>query len=157
METVLKIRNHKDFWAGMMFLAFGLFFAGMGTDYTFGSAARMGPGYFPTVLGVILCLIGVAVSLASTSRRAPAEKVHAFDWKILFFVLGPITLFGLTLDWLGLYLSLFILVVLTSFASHEFRWKATVVNALVLVILCYVVFVHSLELQFPLWPTFISR
>ncbi|MFL6716596.1 MAG: tripartite tricarboxylate transporter TctB family protein, partial [Burkholderiaceae bacterium] len=50
----MLIRNQKDFWSGVMFAAFGLFFAGFGTRYTFGSAARMGPGYFPTVLGVIL-------------------------------------------------------------------------------------------------------
>ena len=58
----MHIRNQKDFWSGVMFAAFGLFFAGFGTRYTFGSAARMGPGYFPTVLGVILVVMGVGMT-----------------------------------------------------------------------------------------------
>ena len=57
----MHIRNQKDFWAGLMFAAFGIFFSGFGTRYTFGSAARMGPGYFPTVLGVILIVLGAVM------------------------------------------------------------------------------------------------
>src|SRR6476620_489271 len=79
----MHIRNQKDFWAGLLFAAFGLFFSGFGTRYTFGSAARMGPGYFPTVLGVILILMGVGIALMALSPKADAHKVDRFSWSTI--------------------------------------------------------------------------
>jgi uncharacterized membrane protein HdeD (DUF308 family) len=148
----MQIRNQKDFWAGIMFVAFGLFFAGFGTRYTFGTAAHMGPGYFPTVLGCILMMLGVIVAVSGLSRSSSEQKVDKFGWSTLLFVLGPIVLFGLLLQPLGLVLSLVMLVVISSYASHEFTWKATLGNATALVVLCLVVFVYALKLQFSLWP-----
>jgi uncharacterized membrane protein HdeD (DUF308 family) len=152
----MHIRNKKDFFAGLMFGAFGLFFAGFGTRYTFGSAAHMGPGYFPTVLGCILMMLGLIVAVGALSAKAAEEKIDRFSWSTLFFVLGPIVLFGLLLNTLGLILCLLMLIGVSSYASHEFSWKATLGNAAVLITLCMVVFVYALKLQFPLWPVFIG-
>lgn len=152
----MHIKNQKDFWAGVMFVAFGAFFAGFGTQYTFGSAARMGPGYFPTVLGLILILLGIVVAVGGLSAQAAVEKIDRFSWSSLFFILGPIVLFGLLLNTLGLVLCLLMLVAISSYASHEFTWKATLGNAVVLIVLCLVVFVYALKLQFQLWPAFIG-
>ena len=66
----MHIRNQKDFWAGLLFSAFGLFFSGFGTRYAFGDAARMGPGYFPTVLGVLLIVLGAVIALGALSPKA---------------------------------------------------------------------------------------
>ncbi|MFL6676398.1 MAG: tripartite tricarboxylate transporter TctB family protein [Massilia sp.] len=150
----MKIKNHKDFWAGLMFAAFGAFFAGVGAQYTLGSAGRMGPGYFPTALGILLVLIGIVVSIGALSPKAAEQGVDRFAWSTLLLVLGPVVLFGLLLGKLGLVLCLFMLVAISSFASHEFSLKATLGNAVVLISLCLFVFVYALKLQFPIWPAF---
>src|ERR687884_138941 len=103
----MHIRNQKDFWAGVMFIAFGGFFSGFGTQYTFGSAARMGPGYFPTVLGIVLMILGLIVAINGISPKAEEEKVQRFDWRVLLLVLGAVVLFGVLLQPLGLILALF--------------------------------------------------
>jgi hypothetical protein len=150
----MKIKNQKDFWAGVMFVAFGLFFAGFGTQYTFGTGARMGPGYFPTILGLLLGLLGLAIAIGGLSPKASEDKVDQFSWSTLLLVLGSVVLFGVLLQPLGVVVSIFVLVVISSFASHEFHWKSAVINALVLIAMSYGVFVWALKLQFPLWPTF---
>jgi len=152
----MHIRNQKDFWAGLLFAAFGLFFSGFGTRYTFGSAARMGPGYFPTVLGILLIVLGAAIALAALSPKAEEHRVAKFDWRTIVLVLGAVVLFGALLNRGGLILALAAVVIVSSYASHEFGWKATLVNTVVLIVLCLVVFVYALSLQFPLWPTFFA-
>lgn len=153
----MKIRNQKDFWAGVMFMAFGLFFAGFGTQYSIGTAIRIGPGYFPTALGVIVILLGTVILVGGLSAKATAEKVDKLNWPTLLLILGPIVLFGLLLKPLGLIVSLLILIAISSYASHEFSWKATLINAAVLILICVVVFVWGLKLEFPLWPSFIGH
>ena len=152
----MRIKNQKDFWAGAMFICFGAFFAGIGTHYKLGSAANMGPGYFPSALGIILIVLGIAIAVSGLSPNSRDEKVDRFSWSALFFILGPVVLFGLLLKSLGLIACLFMLVAISSFASNEFKWGATLLNALVLAVLSYVVFVWALQLQFPLWPVYIG-
>jgi uncharacterized membrane protein len=152
----MHIRNQKDFWAGLLFAAFGLFFSGFGTRYTFGSGARMGPGYFPTVLGVILIVLGAVVALTALSAKTEATHVAKFDWRTILLVLGAVVLFGMLLNTGGLVIALAAVVMVSSYASHEFGWKASLVNTVVLVVLCLAVFVYALSLQFPLWPTFFA-
>ncbi len=152
----MHIRNQKDFWAGLLFAAFGLFFSGVGTRYTFGTAARMGPGYFPTVLGIILIILGVVIALGALSPKAEEQRVQKFSWPTILLVLGSVVLFGLLLQRAGLVISLAAVVIVSSYASHEFGWKATLVNTVVLIALCMAVFVYALSLQFPLWPTFLA-
>ena len=148
----MNIRNHKDFWAGMMFIAFGAGFAGYGTRYALGTAERMGPGYFPTVLGILLAVIGLVVAGGGVAGKGEPERIKKFAWSTLLLIIGPIVLFGLLLDTLGLVACLFMLVVVSSYASHEFGWKAALGNAAVLIGLSLLVFVYLLKLQFPLWP-----
>ena len=151
----MRIKNQKDFWAGIMFIGFGAFFSGVGTQYTFGTAARMGPGYFPTVLGVLLMILGLIVAVSGLSSKSKAETVDRFDFRTLFFILGPVVLFGIVLNYLGLVLSLFLLIVCAAFASHEFRLKEAIINAVVLIALSLTVFVWALSLQFQVWPPFL--
>lgn len=152
----MRIGNEKDFWAGVLFLCFGVFFAGFGRAYTFGTSARMGPGYFPVVLGTLLALLGVVVLLGALSARSAAEKVAAFAWKPLFFVVVPAVLFGLLLPALGLIGCICLLVIFSSRASAEFSWRATLLNTVVLTVICVVAFVWGLNLQFTLLPAFLG-
>ena len=153
----MHIRNQKDFWAGLMFAAFGLFFSGFGTRYTFGSAARMGPGYFPTVLGILLVILGAIIALGALSPKEQEHRVAKFDWRTIVLVLGSVVLFGVLLNRAGLVISLATVVILSSYASHEFGWKATLINTAVLIGLCLFVLVYALSLQLPLWPTYFAR
>jgi hypothetical protein len=153
----MHIRNRKDFWAGLLFAAFGLFFSGFGTRYTFGSAARMGPGYFPTVLGVILVILGAVIALSALSAKAEEHHVAKFDWRTIALVLGSVVLFGVLLNRAGLIIALIAVVMVSSYASHEFGWKAALINTVALITLCLAVFVYALSLQFPLWPTIFAR
>ena len=153
----MSIKNQKDFLGGVMFMAFGAFFAAFGAQYNIGTAAKMGPGYFPTALGVIVILLGIVILVGGLSAKATAEKVDKFNWPTLLLILGPIVLFGLLLKPVGLIVSLLILIAISSYASHEFSWKATLINAVVLILICLVVFVWGLKLEFPLWPSFIGH
>jgi uncharacterized membrane protein YfcA len=152
----MRIKNQKDFWAGVMFIAFGLFFAGFGTQYTFGTGARMGPGYFPTALGVILMLLGLVVAISATRPKATEEKVDKFAWSTLLLILGSVVLFGILLQPLGVVVSIFVVVCVASVASHEFHWISALINAIALILLSLGIFVYALKLQFPIWPTFFS-
>jgi hypothetical protein len=152
----MRIKNQQDFWAGVMFIAFGLFFAGFGTQYTFGTGARMGPGYFPTALGVILMLLGLVVAISAIRPQATEEKVDKFAWSTLFLILGSVVLFGILLQPLGVVVSIFVMVCVASIASHEFHWISALINAIALILLSLGIFVYALNLQFPIWPTFFS-
>ncbi len=151
----MHIKNQKDFWAGVMFILFGGFFAGFGTQYTFGTAARMGPGYFPTVLGILLIALGILVAVTGLSKKNTEEKVDRFAWDVLGLIIGSVVLFGVLLNPLGLIGSLLVLILVSSYASHEHTWKASIGNSVVLISLCMFVFVYALKLQFQLWPIFL--
>lgn len=153
----MRIRNQKDFWAGLLFIAFGAFFSGFGAQYTLGTAEQMGPGYFPTILGVITILFGVYIAATGLSPANSGERVGRFPFRAILLILGSVTLFGLLLETLGLILSLFILIAVSSLASHEFSWKATLANAAVLISGSLAVFVWALNLQFELFPTFLGN
>ncbi len=156
-EAVLRIKNQKDFWAGVLFMAVGVFFAGLGSQYALGTATRIGPGYFPTGLGMVVILIGIIVAAGSLSAKAPAERVEKFAIFTVVLILGSITAFGLLLKPLGLILSLLVLIAVSSYASHEFSWKAMLMNAGVLIGTCLAIFVWALKLELALWPFFIGR
>jgi hypothetical protein len=150
----MQLRNKQDFWSGAMFAVLGMGFAWRASHYSLGTAARMGPGYFPFWLGLVLALLGAVVLLGSLSKRADETRVAGFDWRIVVLVIGSVLLYAVVLPWLGVYLSVFLLVILSSLASHEFHWKVAVANALFLVAFSYLAFIKGLGLVFPLWPSF---
>ena len=152
----MRLRNRQDFWSGAMFIALGLGFAWKASQYQLGTSARMGPGYFPFWLGMVLALLGLVVLLGSLSKKAEATSIAAFDWRILLLVVGSVMLYAGVLQLLGVYASVFLLVVLSSLASHEFNWKVALANALFLVAFTYLAFIKGLGLTFPLWPSFLG-
>jgi hypothetical protein len=149
----MKIKSERDFWAGLMFLVVGIAFAWGATTYSFGSSARPGPGYFPFGLGVILAILGALILFeALTIETEDGEKVGAIAWKPLIVILAAVGIFGALLPRLGLAISLPILVLLSSWASDEFNWKASVINAVVLTVGSWLIFVKGLGLTIPVWP-----
>ncbi|MGB3290839.1 MAG: tripartite tricarboxylate transporter TctB family protein [Burkholderiaceae bacterium] len=153
----MQLRNKQDFWSGIMFVALGVGFALGATNYSMGTAARMGPGYFPFWLGVCMAVLGGLVALGAMSPKAEKVEMEKFDWKITVIVIGSVVGCGVIFDYLGVYISVFLLVLISSMASHVFSWKVSVVNGLALVLFTYLAFVKGLGLIFPLWPSFLSN
>lgn len=154
--TTMQVKNKQDFWSGVMFILVGVGFAFKATSYSMGTAARMGPGYFPFWLGILMACLGAFILLTSLRKKATKTAVDPFDFRILAIIVGGIVLFAFTLRPLGLILSLFLLVMISSMASHEHSWKVSAANAVFLTLLCWLSFVKGLGLVFPIWPTFLG-
>ncbi|MBL8515720.1 MAG: tripartite tricarboxylate transporter TctB family protein [Betaproteobacteria bacterium] len=148
----MKIRNPKDFWAGLIFIAIGAGAAIIARDYPMGTIARMGAGYFPFVLGTLLALVGVIITLMALG--ADGEPVGAFALRPLFVILGAVVVFGVIVKTLGMVISLALLVIGTAFGGHEFKLKEVLILAVVMAAFCTLVFIKGLGLPFPVWPAF---
>jgi len=153
----VKIKSQKDFWSGLMFMVAGLGFAAGATNYTFGTSARPGPGYFPFGLGIVLALLGALVLFKSLSVEADrGDPVGAIAWKPLGLIVLSVAVFGAVLPRLGLFLALPILIGLSSLAGDEFKLREVVINSVVLTVGSWAVFVKGLALVIPLWPAFLT-
>ncbi len=152
----MKIRNQRDFGAGIMYMVIGLFFAIIARQYQYGTAAKMGPGYFPFWLGMLMVALGLLVLVKSMGAKAAIESIPKFNWKIIGLITGSIVLYGLLLPKMGFIVAVLVLVMVASSASREFSWKVALINAVVLIAFTYSVFVLGLKLQFPLLPFFLQ-
>jgi len=161
----MRIKSQKDFFAGLMFSITGAAFAIGATNYTIGDGARMGPGYFPLMLGVVLTVLGAIIVLqAMVVETEDGDRIGAIAWKPLCYIIGANLLFGICLGGLpkvgipslGLIVGIYALTFVAALAGDEFNFKEVVVLATVLAILSFVAFVWLLNLQFPVWPTFIA-
>ena len=161
----MKIKSQKDFFAGLMFLAVGVAFAWGATTYSVGSGARMGPGYFPLLLGILLAIIGGTVMFKSTVvETEDGDKIGKWAWRQIVFIIGANLLFGILLAGLpsigipamGLMVAIYGLTFVASLAGSSFNFKEVFLLATVLAAGSYVAFVWALNLQFPVWPSFIA-
>ncbi|MBP6900891.1 MAG: tripartite tricarboxylate transporter TctB family protein [Burkholderiaceae bacterium] len=153
----MKIKSQKDFWSGLMFIVVGLAFAWGATNYSFGSSARPGPGYFPFGLGLLLAVLGAAVLFgALTVETDDGDPVGSIGWKPLIVITFSVVVFGLLLPRLGMVISLPILVIMSAWAGDEFHWKEAVLNATLLTGGSWLIFIKGLNLTIPLWPTILA-
>lgn len=153
----MRLRNHKDFWSGLMFLGLGILFMVLSRQYQMGTAAKMGPGYFPTVLGGILAALGLIITIGAFARSNDEKKIGKIGWRENIMVLLAVALFAFLLPRLGMVVSLLILIFVGALASHEVRLKATAISSVFLVFLAWLVFGWGLELQMPIWPPFLTK
>src|SRR5690606_14120046 len=130
----MQLRNKQDCWSGVMFVVLGAGFALGATNYSMGTAARMGPGYFPFWLGVCLAVLGAVVAISALKDKAEETEVERFDFRMLGIIVSSGILTGTVLNLLGVYISVFLLVVISSLASHEFNWKVAVAPGVFLVL-----------------------
>ena len=146
-----RIASPQDFWAGVLFGAFGLFAAVYAaTEYKIGTAVRMGPGYFPLWVGGIVALLGLVLALRALRIEGP--RLPRIEWRPLAFILGGSIAYGYALKPLGLVASTLLLVVISAVGGHEFRWREAILLAAALAVFSILVFVYGLGLPFPLWP-----
>ena len=148
----MNIKNPKDFWAGLMFIVFGLFFLVVARNYRMGSTMSMGPGYFPTVLGGLMAALGGILFVASFAVKG--EELPKLSFRPLFFVILALLLFGYLLKPAGLVLAVAFLVVVSAYAGHEFNFRETILLSVALIVFSMLAFVMGLGLLFPLWPKF---
>ncbi|HWH48899.1 MAG TPA: tripartite tricarboxylate transporter TctB family protein [Burkholderiales bacterium] len=146
----IGIRSPRDFCAGLIFLFFGVVAAYIARDYPMGSAVRMGPGYFPYVLGILLALLGVAVCIKSLVIHG--ERVESVNLRALLLVLGAVGVFAATIESAGIVIATILLVGVGAAASPESRPREVLVLILVLVALAVGVFTYGLGLPFKLSP-----
>ena len=150
------VRAPKDFWAGVLYAAFGAaaVFIAAG-DYPMGSGARMGPGYFPIVLGVLLLAFGLACLVRSVMQDG--ESIGALAWKPLALVTGATVLFGLLLPALGLVVALFVLALVAAAASAKFRLDPrALAGSVAPIAACALVFVTALGAPLPLFGSWLG-
>jgi putative tricarboxylic transport membrane protein len=200
-EGEMKITNGKDFWAGVMFVGFGAAFMAVSENYAMGTAVRMGPAYFPMVLGGMLVVLGAVVLF-----RAFLSKIHhplavfpfrfwlllgglilgviayytqasretnivwqightllsglavglifaAFGERSLWIILFAVVIFGYMLKPLGLVISTGLLIFVSAWGGHEFRWKEVAILSVALAIFSVAAFVYGLGLPMNVWPS----
>ena len=161
----MGIKSQKDFFCGLMFVLVGVAFAWGATNYKVGDGARMGPGYFPLLLGVLLATLGGVITFkAMVVETEDGDKIGSWAWKPLFFIIAGNLMFGLMLGGLpsikfpsfGLIVAIYALTFISANAGEEFKFKEVAILATVLAVMSYLAFIVLLKLQFPVWPAFIS-
>jgi len=159
------IKSQKDFFSGLMFTLVGAAFAWGATSYNIGTGARMGPGYFPLLLGIFLAVLGGLITFYSLIEHTEdGEPVGAFAWKPVVFILGANIVFGILLAGLprfgippmGLIAAIYALVIIAGKAGETFSLKESLILATVLSVGSYLAFIMLLKLQMPVWPAFIT-
>lgn len=150
----ITIRSPKDFWAGVLYVAVGIATVVIAFHYKMGTTGRMGPGYFPRGLGALMILLGLVLAIRGSRIKGP--RLWLGSPKPLIVVLGSVVLFGLTIPVLGMALSTVLLVIVSSMASHEFRWREALIAALVLAVFAVGAFDYALGVQMPVWPPFLQ-
>jgi lysylphosphatidylglycerol synthetase-like protein (DUF2156 family) len=143
----LGIRSQKDFYSGLLFIAFGAAFMWIAQDYGFGTARRMGPGYFPVILSGILMLIGLIVAIRGLA--VSEEPMRGFTLRGLVLVIISTSLFAFLVRGGGLAIATLVLVAVSAVASRRFHWKPTAMVAVGLTIFCVIVFIYGLGLPMP--------
>lgn len=161
----MAIKSQKDFFSGLMFMAVGIAFAWGATTYKVGEAARMGPGYFPLVLGVLMTILGAGVTFkALVVESVGGDKIGKWAWQPLIFVILANLAFGALLAGVptfkipafGMVVAIYALTFIASMGESGWKVKNTFVLATVLAVGSYIAFVIVLKLQFPVWPWFIT-
>ena len=161
----MHIKSQKDFFCGLMFMAVGVAFAWGASTYNVGTGARMGPGYFPLLLGVLMAIIGAAVTFTSlVVETEGGGKIGKIAWKPLVYIIGANVIFGVLLAGVpalgipafGMIVGIYALVFVASMAEAGWKVKNTFILATVLAVGSYLAFVLALKLQFPVWPAFIT-
>jgi len=146
----VTIRAPKDFWSGIMFIAFAATALLAARGYSLGAAGKMGPGYFPVMLGSVLALIGLI--LVVRSFVIDGDAITRIQILPLAIIAAAVVLFGLLLQPIGLVLSLALVTVVSAFASRESKPLEVAALTCVLAAFAAGVFVYGLRLPLPLWP-----
>ncbi len=141
-------RNAKDFWTGVIFLIIGGGAIVLSRDYGMGTAVKMGPAYFPTILSSLLIVIG-AISVIRSFLK-PGTPIGTVAWKGLFLIIASTLLFGGIVRGAGLAIALPLLIIISAFASTRFRWQYALALAVGVTVFCILIFQVGLGVPLPI-------
>lgn len=144
---IALIRSSKDFWTGLIYIFFGASAIFIARDYGMGTGVKMGPAYFPTILGGVLSAIGAIAVIRSFI--VPGTLISAFAFKGLILVTVSALVFGFVVRGAGLAVALLLLIIISALASTRFRWRPTLLMAVGLTIFCVLVFLKGLGIPLP--------
>ena len=144
----------KDFWAGLIYIFFGASAIFIARDYPMGTAVRMGPAYFPSLLGAILSVIG-ALSVIRSFMILGAP-VGSLALKSLALIVASVIFFGFVVKGLGVAIALPLLVLISAYGSANFRWAPTLGLAAGITLFCVFVFLKGLGIPLPIWGTWLG-
>lgn len=141
-------KDLRDILAGILVCGVGLFFALIGSDYAMGTAARMGPGYMPVVLGWILFALGLLIMIPAFFRKGERIEVH---WDSLTASTASLIAFAFTLNVLGVFLSTIIAVLIASIPKRmNIAIRGTI--AIVIAVITSLIFIAGLDMTVSLLP-----
>ena len=162
---MVKIKNQKDFFSGLLFMGLGITFVWGALGYKLGDAGRMGPGYFPLLLGGLLAILGVVIAFKGLAVKTEGDdRIGSWAWRPLIFVLCSNLVFGVLLGGLpsiklpsaGLIAAIFGLTIIASLAERRFNTRNVLILATILTAISYGAFIALLKLLIPVWPAFIA-
>jgi hypothetical protein len=148
-RTMLRIKSPQDVGAAVVFMAIGLAGVYLGSDLTFGSAARMGPGYFPIILSWIIFAIGLVVGFKGLTIRGPA--IEPVQLRPILVIIAAILAFGYLVEKVGLAITAALLTVLAGYARRDVSLWETLLLAVGLALFSVGLFVYGLSQPFPAW------
>ena len=146
----MRIRAPKDFWSGVMFCGFAVVAILAARGYSSGTAGKMGPGYFPLLLGALAALGAILIARSLVLSGEPVARFHIVP---LAVIATAVCLFGVMIEPLGLVLSLAVLTLLSARAGAQFRLLETVALAAAFIVFSVGVFVYALGLPLNIWPS----
>ena len=146
----MRSKDMTDIVGGLLVIAVGIFAVLQAQQYDFGSLQRMGPGFFPTTIGILLIALGLFITLPALFRAGPTISVN---WKGGFWVLLSIFAFAFTLDYLGLPLAA-IVAVLASTSASTLTWRSKFLLGVAVAVITYLIFILGLGMNMPVLPTF---
>jgi hypothetical protein len=147
----MSIRAPKDFWSGLMFLTFAAVTLVAANGYSLGRGGRMGPGYFPTVLGAVLAVLGLVLLVRSFAINGDA--IERIQLRPLIILTVCVILFGLMIQPLGLVIALTVTTFVAALAGRDIRLKEAALLSSGLTVLAVLIFVVALRLPLPIWPS----
>ncbi|NDH53453.1 MAG: tripartite tricarboxylate transporter TctB family protein [Betaproteobacteria bacterium] len=161
----MNIKSQKDFFSGLTFMVLGIAFAWGATSYKVGEGSRMGPGYFPLLLGVLMAILGGVITFKSlVVETEDGDKMGKWVWRPVGYIVAANLVFGILLGGLpsiklpsmGLVVAIFALTLISARAGSEFILKEILILSLVLCAGSYLCFIMLLKLQMQVWPAFIT-
>jgi len=146
----MKIRAEKEFWSEIMFLVFAGVAVATARGYSLGSVGRMGPGYFPLALGILLAGLGAITVVKSLLVEGPLlEPLNL--WPLLAIV-ASVVLFGLSIERLGLVIAILIVTAVLAISFRSISWLGFIGLAGSLIAFSVIVFAYALQLPLKVWP-----
>jgi hypothetical protein len=146
---MFRIKSPQDAGAAVVFIAIGLAGVYFGRDLTFGSAARMGPGFFPIILSWIVFAIGVICGFKGLAIEGP--PIEPVQVRPMLVIIAAILAFGYLIERLGLAITAALLTVLAGYARRDVNVWETLLLAAGLAVFSVVIFVYGLSQPFPAW------